>query len=91
MTDVEGNDDARLKYLLMSGGFGMIFVAVAILSYDVYTEILHRRAMATPGAARPSISKTHWRTSIALAWLAWGPILLAFSLMIGPTGMAGVR
>ena len=32
-----------------------------------------------------------WRTSLALALLAWGPILLAFSIVVVPSGMAGIR
>jgi hypothetical protein len=68
-----------LKYLLMTGGFGMIQVAVAILGYDIHAEILHRRALATPGAVMPPVPRRRWVTSIALALLAWGPILVSFS------------
>jgi regulator of protease activity HflC (stomatin/prohibitin superfamily) len=32
-----------------------------------------------------------WRTSLALAMLAWGPLLVAFSIVVVPSGMAGVR
>jgi hypothetical protein len=80
-----------LKYLLMCGGFGMILVALGILSYDLYNEILFRRALQIPGASVPPQPSTRWRTSIALALLAWGPILLAFSIVVVPTGMGGVR
>jgi hypothetical protein len=38
-----------LKYLLIAGGLGMILVAVSILEYDVYRELLYRRALASPG------------------------------------------
>lgn len=71
-----------LKYLLMCGGFGMILVAVGILGYDLYAEVLYRRALATPAATVPPIPETRWRTSLALALLAWGPILLAFSIVV---------
>jgi len=80
-----------LKYLLMSGGFGMILVAVGILGFDLYEEALYRRALATPGAGMPHVTKWRWRTSLALVLLAWGPILLAFSIVVVSTGMAGVR
>src|SRR6202040_4046545 len=33
----------------------------------------------------------HWRNSLALALLASGPILLALSIVVVPSGMAGVR
>jgi len=80
-----------LKYLLMCGGLGMIVVAIGILSYDLYDEIKYRRMLKIPGASVPSVPKIRWRTSIALALLAWGPILLAFSIVVVPSGMGGVR
>lgn len=80
-----------LRYLLMCGGLGMILVAVGILGYDLYREMLYRRALAMPGIPLPPEPEWRWRTSIALGLLAWGPILLAFSIVVVPTGMAGVR
>src|SRR5580692_9929547 len=81
-----------LKYLLITGGLGMILVAVGILGYDLYRELLYRRALAIPGAdAAPALPEWRWRTSLALALLAWGPILLAFSIVVVPSGMAGIR
>ena len=81
-----------LKYLPIAGGLGMILVAVSILAYDLYLELLYRRALALPGAgAVPPLPQWRWRTSLALALLAWGPILLAFSIVVVPSGMAGIR
>ena len=80
-----------LKYLLLSGGIGMIVAAVAILTRDFYFELKYRQSLATgvtPPNATPS---THWRNSLALALLAWGPILLALSIVVVPSGMGGVR
>ncbi len=42
-------------------------------------------------ATLPPMPQWRWRTSLALALLAWGPILLAFSIVVVPSGMAGVR
>lgn len=81
-----------LKYLLIMCGLGMIFGAMCILTYDLYRELLYRRAMETPGGAvgaKPVVVR--WRASLALAMLAWGPLLLAFSIVVVPSGMAGVR
>src|SRR5271166_1673826 len=81
-----------LKYLLITCGLGMIFAAVCILTYDLYREMLYRRALETPGgavSAAPVVVR--WRTSLALAMLAWGPLLVAFSIVVVPSGMAGVR
>jgi regulator of protease activity HflC (stomatin/prohibitin superfamily) len=81
-----------LKYLLITGGLGMILTAVCILTYDVYREMLYRRSLETPGgavSAAPVVVR--WRTSLALIMLAWGPLLVAFSIVVVPSGMAGVR
>ena len=81
-----------LRNLLMYGGFGMILVALGILAYDLYRELAYRRALATPGITPiPSAPEWRWRRSIALVFLAWGPILVAFSIVVVPSGMAGVR
>jgi regulator of protease activity HflC (stomatin/prohibitin superfamily) len=80
-----------LKYLLLCGGIGMIVAAIAILARDFYFEMKYRQALAsgaTPANAKPDI---HWRNSLALALLAWGPILLAMSIVVVPSGMGGVR
>jgi regulator of protease activity HflC (stomatin/prohibitin superfamily) len=80
-----------LKYLLMTGGFGMMLAALGILGFDLYREILHRRALSTPGATVPAPTEWRWRTSLALVFLAWAPILLAVSIVVVPSGTAGVR
>jgi regulator of protease activity HflC (stomatin/prohibitin superfamily) len=81
-----------LKYFLVVGGLGMILVAVSILAYDLYREMLYRRALALTGAGSVEPSpQLRWRTSLALALLAWGPLLVAFSIVVVPSGMAGVR
>src|SRR5579862_9246364 len=80
-----------LKYLLMTGGLGMILAAVSILGYDLYRELMYRRALAVVGGTAPPQPEWRWRTSLALALLAWGPILLALSIVVVPTGAAGVR
>src|SRR6266567_124967 len=81
-----------LKYLLIAGGLGMILAAMSILGYDLYRELLYRRALTTPGTGMTALPpEWRWRTSLALVLLAWGPILLAFSIVVVPSGMAGVR
>src|ERR1700730_2185229 len=81
-----------LKYLLITGGVGMMIAAVCILTYDLYRELLYRRALETPGGAvgaAPVVLR--WRTSLALTMLAWGPLLVAFSIVVVPSGTAAVR
>ena len=81
-----------VKYLLMMGGIGMITVAAAILAYDIYLEMKHRQALAATGAGPlPPEPQMRWRISLALALLAWGPIVLSLGIVVVPSGMAGVR
>jgi regulator of protease activity HflC (stomatin/prohibitin superfamily) len=80
-----------LKYLLLCGRIGMIAAAVAILGRDFYFEMRYRQSLAagaTPANAKPEI---HWRNALALALLAWGPILVSLSIIVVPTGMGGVQ
>jgi regulator of protease activity HflC (stomatin/prohibitin superfamily) len=81
-----------LKYLLLLGGAGMIAAAIAMLSRDLYLISKHRELVATSGAAPVSPAPAvHWRAELALALLAWGPIILAMGIVVVPSGMAGVR
>src|SRR5258705_13970758 len=43
---------------------------------------------AETGSISPAI---HWRSALALALLAWGPIRLALGIVVVPSGMGGVR
>jgi regulator of protease activity HflC (stomatin/prohibitin superfamily) len=81
-----------LKYVLTLGGIGMIIVAAGILAYDLYLDGKYRQAAAMPNAGQLSRSpQLRWRISLALALLAWGPILLAMGIVIVPSGSGGVR
>ncbi len=81
-----------LKYVLMIGGVGMILAALAILAYDLSLEMRYRRASAggDSGVAPPA-PQMRWRTAVAFFMLAWAPILIALSIVVIPSGMAGVR
>jgi regulator of protease activity HflC (stomatin/prohibitin superfamily) len=81
-----------LRYLLITCGVGMMIAAVGILTYDIYREMLYRRLLQTPGGTVGAVPvMVRWRTSLALGMLAWGPLLVAFSIVVVPSGMAGVR
>ena len=81
-----------LKYVLMIGGVGMILAALAILAYDFCLEMRHRRApVGDDSAAHPPAPQMRWRTAVAFFMLAWAPILIALSIVVIPSGMAGVR
>lgn len=80
-----------LKYLLMTGGVGMILVAVGILTYDLSMEIRYRRALAAGAGTLPAPPQIRWRTALTFALLAWAPMLIALGIVVIPSGMAGVR
>jgi len=81
-----------LKYLLTWGGVGMMLAAAGILVYDLYREMQYRQAVATGGPnPLPPVPQVRWRGALALALLAWGPILIALGIIVVPSGMAGVR
>src|SRR5215472_11734027 len=80
-----------LKSMLMVSGIGMMIVAAGILGYDLYLQARYRReseAGVTPRTPQPKVG---WRTSMALVLLAWGPMLVALSIVVVPSGTAGVR
>jgi regulator of protease activity HflC (stomatin/prohibitin superfamily) len=79
-----------LKYMLMVAGIGMFVVAAAIVANDAWLVVQYRRRMAL-GLVAVEPQPIRWRTTVALACLAWGPVLLALSIAVVPTGMAGVR
>jgi regulator of protease activity HflC (stomatin/prohibitin superfamily) len=81
-----------LRYLLWWGGTGMIAAAIAILARDLYLEVKYRQALATAGTTPvPAKPEIRWRSAIALALLAWVPILLSLGIVVVPSGMGGVR
>src|SRR5579884_2448810 len=78
-----------LKQLLLWGGVGMIAIAAGILIFDLRREWQYRLAAASASSQTP-LPRIRWRASLALALLAWGPILLALGIIVVPSGMAGV-
>jgi len=79
------------KYLLLLGGVGMIATAIAMLSRDLYLIWKQKQLLATPEAPSAPVPAVHWRGALALALLAWGPLLLAMGIVVVPSGTAGVR
>ncbi len=80
-----------LKYLLMATAIGMFVAAAAILAYDWYAEVVYRRALARGVEGLKEPEAVRWRTTMALAMLAWAPLLIALSIVVVPSGMGGVR
>jgi hypothetical protein len=78
------------KYLLMSSGFGMILAAASILAYDLYSTF-SRKGSVSAGGSTSQIARSHWRASLALVLLAWGPILVAVSMVLMPAAAGGLH
>jgi len=80
-----------LKDVLLWGGIAMIAIAAGILIYDLRRgwQQTADDAAGPPGTVPPA-PPARWQVSLALALLAWGPILLALSILVVPSGMAGV-
>jgi regulator of protease activity HflC (stomatin/prohibitin superfamily) len=68
------------KYVLMTGSIGFFTAAVAVLAMDVRTAI----RSAQPLSPR-------WPLAARLALAGWLPLLAALSIVVVPSGSAGVR
>jgi len=78
------------KYMLFLTAAALFVTAAAIVLYDLWLGLKARQAVSEVGeAAEPE--PVRWRTTVALAVLAWIPILIAVSIAIVPSGSAGVR
>src|SRR5882672_9020256 len=86
-----------LKYLLVGAGITMFVIAAGVLTYDLYLLLAYRRSRlnvlgdASPDAPPAVTPMVRWRTSIALAMLAWAPLLISAAIVFVPSGTAGVR
>ena len=81
-----------LKYLLMWGGIAMMAIAAGILIHDLWLRSRQRLAAQSGETQTAGPEPTvRWRISLALALLAWGPMLLALGIIVVPSGTAGVR
>ena len=82
-----------LKFFMMTAGFGMLVAAAAMVGWDVYRAEQYRRLLARGGEEKlpPPPQPVRWRMAAKLAALAWLPLLLALSIVVVPSGMAGVR
>lgn len=79
------------KYLLMAVGIGMLIAGTSVIAYDWWLALQYRRAVARGVEGIVAPEPVRWRMSLALIALAWGPILIALSIVVVPSAMAGVR
>jgi regulator of protease activity HflC (stomatin/prohibitin superfamily) len=75
-----------VKYLLITGGFGLLCAAAGILVWDLYLLF----SWPPLSIARP-LNSLRWRSAAQLAAIALLPMLLGISISVVPGGQAGVR
>jgi regulator of protease activity HflC (stomatin/prohibitin superfamily) len=77
-----------LKTFLLTAGYGLFAAAAAVLLYDAFRWWTRYKA---PEAEKSEALPVHWRSAGKLAAAAWVPLLAGYSLVVVPSGMAGVR
>ena len=81
-----------LKYVMLIVGVGAFFDAAIIVAYDFYKAESYQRLLAQGTAEKLPIPKRiRWGTAQKMVALALLPILLGLSIVVVPSGMAGVR
>src|SRR5260370_31670724 len=75
-------------------GEGLLAAPVTFVARFFSLAEKHRQALATAATApvpnAPEIDwRRDWRNAIALALLAWVPILLSYGIVVVPSGTAG--
>src|SRR5260370_29438479 len=76
-------------------GEGLLAAPVTFVARFFSLAEKHKQALATAATAPvPDAPEIHWRqdwrNAIALALLAWVPILLSYGIVVVPSGTAGV-
>jgi regulator of protease activity HflC (stomatin/prohibitin superfamily) len=80
-----------LKYLSLAASIAMFLGAAVIVAYDLYRTVdLWRRPAPAEGKPVPA-PPVRWRLAARLAAFAWLPLLLGLSVVVVPSGEAGVR
>src|SRR6266568_1762035 len=81
-----------LKYVMLMVGIGAFLGAAMIVAYDYYLAENYRRLLARGAAEKlPAPRPVRWSTAKKLAVIAWLPLLIGLSIVVVPSGMAGVR
>jgi regulator of protease activity HflC (stomatin/prohibitin superfamily) len=82
-----------LKYVLVTLASGMFLAAGAILANDLYrlTRLRFQPVPLEGAVASARAVRVRWSAAARLGLLAWLPLLLGLSIVVVPTGFAGVR
>jgi regulator of protease activity HflC (stomatin/prohibitin superfamily) len=79
------------KYLLMTMGVSLFIAGLSVLAYDFWLKLQYKQAVARGVEGVVTPQPVRWRMTVALLALGWAPMLIALSIVIVPSGMAGVR
>src|SRR5436305_13610934 len=81
-----------IKYWLLMMGWGLIAAGMVIATYDFYLLWQYRRLLANqPSEMPPEPEPVRWRAGVRLAELALLLMPVSASIVVVPTGSAGVR
>lgn len=85
-----------IKYLLMIGGFGLLAAAVSVVLWDFYLNFRRRRRPVTGILGEDRIeevfpARVRWNAATKLVLAATPVLLVAFAIVVVPTGLAGVE
>src|SRR5438874_12129529 len=81
-----------IKYLLLLMGWGLVAAGSAIATYDFYLLWQYRRLLANqPSEKPPKPEPVRWRAGVRLVVLALVLMLVSASIVVVPSGSAGVR
>ena len=81
-----------LKYLLILTGYGLIALALANVSKNIYKVVqYHLQSRKKSPENQPAWPQLNWTTAKWALPVAWLPILLAAGIVVVPSGKGGVR
>jgi len=80
------------KYLLILTGYGLIALALATVTKNLYKVVqYHRQLRKGSPDNQPAKPQLNWTTAKWALPVAWLPILIASGIVVVPSGMGGVR
>jgi regulator of protease activity HflC (stomatin/prohibitin superfamily) len=77
-----------LKYMFLAASIGLFAGAAVMVAYDLYQALEKWRQK---GEGPPEPVHVRWKEAGKLAGLAWLPLLAGLSIVVVPSGQAGVR
>ena len=80
-----------LKYLLLVSGAGLFAGAALVIASDLYRSLRPVLTGTTPPAPTAPWTMVRWAHAGRLAALGCVPLVAALSIVVVPTGFAGVR